>query len=526
MAAATTHDGSGGRMAARWRRPRTLIASGATAVAFALALAAPAAGQADGFSDLAARLGPGSMPTGAGIGVGLVEALSGGNYAPASANFPNQAITLMSGASGGSGHANSVLSGLINRAPGVPAVWSWEALDWLQSGFLRFQSGPPLTPPGNIRLFNHSWIAGVNDPPVDNEVMRRFDFQINRDNTFHTPGTGNSLNGATPFILSSQFNAITVGHPNGARSDTPGGGRDGTGRMKPDLVVQSVGTSSSAAPRAGAAAVLLIDTALNDPTLSGDPGARRTETIKAALLVGADRTEAWNNQPTAKGPDRGRTTRPLDVGWGAGFLNVDRSHLVLTGGRQSGAAAVPLMPTIEATGWDLLTIPASTSRFWRFRLNEPVEEIAIVATWNRFVASTFASWNMMDIDLLLHRVEGSELLPLIGDAGLDAFGSGNVTSESAVDNVELLVVRDLAAGNYVIEARRAAGATDREVAIAWIMPETEKPLRPADLNGDGVVNGADLGILLANWGNAGVGDITGDGLVDGADLGLLLADWG
>jgi len=46
-----------------------------------------------------------------------------------------------------------------------------------------------------------------------------------------------------------------------------------------------------------------------------------------------------------------------------------------------------------------------------------------------------------------------------------------------------------------------------------------------DLNGDGVVDGADLGILLANWGGTGLGDLNGDGIVDGADLGLLLAAW-
>lgn len=50
--------------------------------------------------------------------------------------------------------------------------------------------------------------------------------------------------------------------------------------------------------------------------------------------------------------------------------------------------------------------------------------------------------------------------------------------------------------------------------------------RPADLNGDGTVDGADLGVLLGNWGNAGAGDIDGNGQVDGADLGALVADWG
>lgn len=47
-----------------------------------------------------------------------------------------------------------------------------------------------------------------------------------------------------------------------------------------------------------------------------------------------------------------------------------------------------------------------------------------------------------------------------------------------------------------------------------------------DLNGDGVVDGADLGKILSNWGGPGVGDLNGDGTVAGADLGLVLSNWG
>ncbi|HMN96520.1 MAG TPA: FG-GAP-like repeat-containing protein [Phycisphaerales bacterium] len=47
----------------------------------------------------------------------------------------------------------------------------------------------------------------------------------------------------------------------------------------------------------------------------------------------------------------------------------------------------------------------------------------------------------------------------------------------------------------------------------------------ADLDGNGVVNGADLGILLGGWGTAGPGDLDGNGVVDGADLGILLGAW-
>jgi formylglycine-generating enzyme required for sulfatase activity len=53
----------------------------------------------------------------------------------------------------------------------------------------------------------------------------------------------------------------------------------------------------------------------------------------------------------------------------------------------------------------------------------------------------------------------------------------------------------------------------------------------ADFNGDRQVNGSDLGVMLAGWGECGAGagcpgDINGDGAVNGTDLGELLARWG
>lgn len=45
-------------------------------------------------------------------------------------------------------------------------------------------------------------------------------------------------------------------------------------------------------------------------------------------------------------------------------------------------------------------------------------------------------------------------------------------------------------------------------------------------NPDGLVNGNDLGILMALWGEPGPTDFNHDGRTDSADLGLLLAAWG
>lgn len=52
------------------------------------------------------------------------------------------------------------------------------------------------------------------------------------------------------------------------------------------------------------------------------------------------------------------------------------------------------------------------------------------------------------------------------------------------------------------------------------------PACPADLDGDGMVSGADIGLLLAGWGLPGASDLDGDGTTNGADLGLMLASWG
>ena len=54
------------------------------------------------------------------------------------------------------------------------------------------------------------------------------------------------------------------------------------------------------------------------------------------------------------------------------------------------------------------------------------------------------------------------------------------------------------------------------------------PSIPGDLDGDGDVGGADLGLMLASWGACPApcpADLNGDGQVGGADLGQLLAGW-
>jgi len=64
-----------------------------------------------------------------------------------------------------------------------------------------------------------------------------------------------------------------------------------------------------------------------------------------------------------------------------------------------------------------------------------------------------------------------------------------------------------------------------EVVPSWALSR-DYDWAPADLNQDGVVNGADLGVLLAAWGQSGSpADLDQDGVVGGSDLGALLASW-
>ena len=52
-----------------------------------------------------------------------------------------------------------------------------------------------------------------------------------------------------------------------------------------------------------------------------------------------------------------------------------------------------------------------------------------------------------------------------------------------------------------------------------------QPSPPEDLNDDGLVNGADLALLLAGWGGAGATDLDGDGATSGGDLARILGAW-
>ncbi len=83
---------------------------------------------------------------------------------------------------------------------------------------------------------------------------------------------------------------------------------------------------------------------------------------------------------------------------------------------------------------------------------------------------------------------------------------------------------------YLVEfsVQSQAGSLTAVVGVdgVWI-DASDAPGTPGDLNEDGVVNGADLGIMLGAWGACAgcAADLDGDGAVNGVDLGMLLSAW-
>lgn len=488
-----------------------------------------------GYDALVERLGGVNVPTGFGYGVGQVEASETPdqlNFGPNTANpqFVGKIFTPMTGPFGVSGHATSVgLNAYGNEtsiAPGISNIWVWLAGPWATGSYLRTGQGstPPAMPPAGLRIFNHSWIGTFGSSVNDNEALRRFDFAIQRDNLVAVLGTNNGAGSAPSALMAYGYNGITVGLANGLHCNalTPVG-LDGQGRRKPEIVAPESFTSF-ATPIVSAGAALLLETTDLDLGLAANANADKSIVIKAALLAGTTKRPGWSNGAVAKGPNRGTTSTPLDPLFGADLLNVDRSHLVLTGGERNGSAAVPANFTASGSGWDYAPLlAANSSLYWRFPVWEAIEELSVVATWNRSVATNFSSFNLMDCDLFLWKVDAAGLQSLIGPGGVGVFGSGNVASISAADNIEALYVRDLEPGEYVLEVRRKPGSqTNLPVAVAWYLPKT---FRQGDLNGDDAVNATDLALLLGAWGTSGPGDFDGSGEVGPADLAILLGAW-
>ena len=118
--------------------------------------------------------------------------------------------------------------------------------------------------------------------------------------------------------------------------------------------------------------------------------------------------------------------------------------------------------------------------------------------------------------------------PLAAQAGAAAFARGGNAIDAAVTaGFTLAAAQSISDDGTVICGWGYEGLFFFQDAWVVILKGGEPEPCPGDLNGDGGVDGGDLGLLLAVWGTSDpAADLDGSGTVDGGDLGLLLSAWG
>lgn len=108
------------------------------------------------------------------------------------------------------------------------------------------------------------------------------------------------------------------------------------------------------------------------------------------------------------------------------------------------------------------------------------------------------------------------------------FNDGGVSWTSSIDGSigtgRVLSKRDLSAGTHTMTLRGTDGSgMSSEVIFSIIVVERE--FNSGDLDGDGLVNAADLAIVLSGWNASGLADLNVDGVVGADDLAILLSRW-
>ena len=145
-----------------------------------------------------------------------------------------------------------------------------------------------------------------------------------------------------------------------------------------------------------------------------------------------------------------------------------------------------------------------------------------------------STWNSLDNGLTPDQDLGQLLGTFEGDNVPNSNTLRRIDITSAVqgwvngeDNFGIAILPEIITSNddgISIWTRENNNPLLRPTLEVWFDPGT--PSNPADLNGDGRVDGADLSQVLADWAATdSPADINGDGLVDGADLALVLIAW-
>lgn len=162
----------------------------------------------------------------------------------------------------------------------------------------------------------------------------------------------------------------------------------------------------------------------------------------------------------------------------------------------------------------------SPGKFWSYRSNSCGSETIATTNVNdgqwHFIAMTFhlATGNRVYVDGGLREATGGAFATIANSV---KFLLGGITVGATPTPVYDGMIDDMQVYGHAL--------TCAEINYLYNNPgQTFTGLSP-DVNGDGEVDGADLGILLSTWGTSN-NDLNFDGITDGADLGILLGAWG
>lgn len=418
-----------------------------------------------GMNSARARLGR-AVPTGEGITVGHVE-IGKGQYLPDTQSPPFRGVTFVerSGTARVSGHASAtarIIYGRTGLAPGVNVVHCFESHDWMTAGYLNANSSQAPSG-GPMRVLTHSW---VSDSPMAADILRRVDWQVDMNDTIVCAGVNNGRETPVPYLLGTAYNAIAVG-------TTEAGGSSGgytrvevAGRCKPDIVGPR-GLTSFTTPAVAACAARLLQAA--DEMTDHAHYAGKAEVIKAVLLAGANKPRYWEAQPG----------HPLDEHLGAGVVHFDNSLQVLQAGPPAEDENNPgTIRMSNRMGWDFRTIAPDGKHTYTFHTQAPMGEASIVLTWHRRITGTHTDENEAGNALWYG-------LPRLADLDLHLYFTDErgeehelAVSNSRVDNVEHIYLKDLAPGRYRLEVTRPEEVheEDWDYALAWRVELLNKPV--------------------------------------------------
>ena len=403
-----------------------------------------------GYTQLAAELGA-ALPTGADIVLLQSEAndqTSPPNYLPQEGgpgsfagvgSYSGKTFYAESGAGVVLSHAQSVASLFYANGSGIARgateIHNYTAVDFLN---LLYTGTAAQVPPGRVQ--NHSW-KGSAGATTDPQLLRSLDFIINRDGRIVAVPLDNNT-GALPALLGNNYHALTAGLRSGLHS-LGGTNTDGSGRMKPDLVVNVTETSYASPAIAGTGAALL-----QSAVALGNTNAEKPQAIKAQMLAGASK----QNLPQWV---RLSDEAPYDAVFGAGELNIRNAYYI----QQAGQHAASTSAESPSRGWDYATTTSNASGrryFFSIPVGRYATTFSAAITWHRTISGIPTSYSSSLNDLNLKLYAATSFTP--GSSAL-------YSSASTVDNVEHVFCYNLPPGQYMLVV--TASVNNRAYGLAW-----------------------------------------------------------